>query len=173
MKDKHISTEDQLHKNLAIETFIKGGMIEISPSQNKSYLSNFFLLQEQTKRRPILDCQKLNSFLQVEHFKMEDVPVLREIAEKGDYMCKLDLKDASVVIPIHLDSQDFLNFKNQGTVYHYKSLAFGLSVAPRVFSKIMKYIIEPLEREGIRLVYYLGDICLLGKSKNEMKSLIE
>jgi hypothetical protein len=29
----------------------------------------------------------------------------------------------------------------------------------------MRYAIEPLRQEGIRLVYYLDDICLLGKSK--------
>ncbi|KAG1582818.1 hypothetical protein G6F47_006478 [Rhizopus delemar] len=127
---KHLSAEDQLHVNIAIQKFLTGEMIEVSPSQNKNFLSNFFTLQEQTKRRPILDRQKLNRFLQVEHFQMEGVPTLREIIEENDYICKIDLKDAYVVIPIHPDSQDYLSFENQGTVYRYKSLAFGLSVAP-------------------------------------------
>ncbi|KAG1455810.1 hypothetical protein G6F55_006855 [Rhizopus delemar] len=168
---KHLSAEDQLHVNIAIQKFLTGEMIEVSPSQNKNFLSNFFTLQEQTKRRPILDCQKLNSFLQVEHFKMEGVPALREIIEENDYICKIDLKDAYVVIPIHPDSQDYLSFENQGIVYRYKSLAFGLSVAPRIFSKIMKYAIEPLRSEGHRLVYYLDDICLLEKPKEKMQQL--
>ncbi|EIE77966.1 hypothetical protein RO3G_02670 [Rhizopus delemar RA 99-880] len=96
----------------------------------KKHLSAEDQLHEQTKRRPILDRQKLNRFLQVEHFQMEGVPTLREIIEENDYICKIDLKDAYVVIPIHPDSQDYLSFENQGTVYRYKSLAFGLSVAP-------------------------------------------
>ncbi|KAG1468900.1 hypothetical protein G6F56_003569 [Rhizopus delemar] len=29
----------------------------------------------------------------------------------------------------------------------------------------MKYAIEPLQKEGIRIVFYLDDICLLAKSK--------
>lgn len=128
-------------------------MIEVSPSQNRNFLSKFFTLQEKTKRRPILDCQKLNKFIQVEHFKMEGVPALREIIEPDDYLCKIDLKDAYVVIPIHHDSMDYLTFENQGTVYRYRSLAFGLSVSPRIFSKIMRYAIEPLRKEGIRLHY--------------------
>lgn len=53
-------------------------------------------------------------------------------------------------------------------MYQYRSLAFGLNVAPRLFSKLMRYAIEPLRQEGIRLVYYLDDICLLGKSKEEL-----
>lgn len=170
-KPKQFSTEDQLHVNIAIQKFLKGEMIEVSPSQNKSYLSKFFTLQEQTKRRSILDCQKLNSFIQVEHFKMEGVPALRDIIEENDYICKIDLKDAYVVVPIHPDSQDYLSFENQGTVYRYKSLAFGLSIAPRVFSETMKYAIEPLRKEGHRLVYYLDDICLLEKSKEKMNTL--
>ncbi|KAG1005310.1 hypothetical protein G6F57_008522 [Rhizopus arrhizus] len=123
---------------------------------------------ETIKRRPILDCQKLNSFIQVEHFKMEGVPVLRELMEKDDYICKIDLKDTYVVVPIHVDSQDFLSFENEGTVYQYKSLAFGLSVAPRVSFKIMRYAIEPLRKEGIRIIYYLDDIYILAKTKQEM-----
>jgi hypothetical protein len=160
-----------MHVNIAIQKFLRGGMIEVSPTQNKDYLSNFFTLQEQTKHRPILDCQKLNSFIQVEHFKMEGVPALRDLIEKNDYICKIDLKDAYVVIPIHPDSQDYLSFENQGTIYRYKSLAFGLSIAPRVFSKIMKYALEPLRKEGHRLIYYLDDICLLEKMKAKMNIL--
>jgi hypothetical protein len=38
---------------------------------------------------------------------MEGVPALREIIEPDDYMCKIDLKDAYVVIPIHQDSMDY------------------------------------------------------------------
>ncbi|KAG1043950.1 hypothetical protein G6F43_011537 [Rhizopus delemar] len=120
---KATTVEDQHHINEAIQKFLDGGMIEISPTQNRQFLSKFFTLQEKTKRRPILDCQKLNSFIQVEHFKMEGVPALRELIEKDDYICKIDLKDAYVVVPMHVDSQDFLSFENEGVAYRYKSLA--------------------------------------------------
>ncbi|KAG0943812.1 hypothetical protein G6F29_011592 [Rhizopus arrhizus] len=171
IQERRLSAEDQLHVNAAVQKFLDGGIIEISPSQNRNFLSKFFTLQEKTKRRPILDCKQLNQFLQVEHFKMEGVPALREIIEKDDYLCKIDLKDAYVVVPIHPESQDFLSFQNQGIVYRYTSLAFGLSVASRVFSKIMRHAIEPLRKEGIRLVYYSDDICIMAKTKPEMNLL--
>ncbi|KAG0768500.1 hypothetical protein G6F26_006016 [Rhizopus arrhizus] len=91
---KTTTVEDQHHINEAVQKFLDGGMIEASPTQNRQFLSKFFTLQETTKRRPTLDCQKLNSFIQVEHFKMEGVPALRELMEKDDYICKIDLKDA-------------------------------------------------------------------------------
>lgn len=78
---KQLSLEDQLHVNIAIQYLLAEWTIEVSPFQNKNYLSKFFTIQENTKRRPILDCQKLNSFIQVEYFKMEGDPVLRDIME--------------------------------------------------------------------------------------------
>ncbi|KAG0799469.1 hypothetical protein G6F22_003195 [Rhizopus arrhizus] len=136
-------------------------IVKVSPTQNESYLSNFFTIQEPTKRRPILDCSQLNRFLQYQHFKMEGVPALRQIIEKDDLMCKVDLKDAYVVVPIHPAPQQYLTFKHQGVVYQYKSMAFGRSVALRVFTKIMRYALEPLRRKGIRFVssHQLGEKC--------------
>ena len=64
---------------------------------------------------------------------MEIVPVLREPLEKGDYMCKVDLKDAYVVVPIHQSSRDFLTFLHRDIAYRYKCLIFGHNIAPRVF----------------------------------------
>jgi hypothetical protein len=167
-KSTPLNRSDQQAVKEAANKFLTAGIIEYMPNQSENYLSKFFTIQESTKRRPILDCQRLNQHIQCEHFKMEGVPALREIIEKDDFLCKIDLKDAYTVVPIQKDSRRFLTFKNEGIVYQYRSLAFGLNVAPRLFSKLMRYAIEPLRQEGIRLVYYLDDICLLGKSKEEL-----
>ncbi|CEG83717.1 hypothetical protein RMATCC62417_17593 [Rhizopus microsporus] len=149
----------------------QAGITEKSPPESGQFLFNFFTIQEPTKRRPILDCQKLNKFVQCRHFKVEGIPALWDITEEGDHMVKLDLKDVYVVVPMHEESTPFLSFLHKDVVYQYRSLAFGLSVAPRVFSKLMRYAMEPLRKQGIRLVYYLDVICLLGKSTNEMKDI--
>lgn len=44
------------------------------------------------------------------------------------------------------DSRPYLVFENQGTIYKYKALNFGLNIAPRIFSKILRYAIEPLRK---------------------------
>jgi predicted RNA binding protein YcfA (HicA-like mRNA interferase family) len=100
---------------------------------------------------------------------MEGIPALRELIETNEFICKIDLKDAYIVVPIHPESRKFLSFQHQDTIYQYRSLAFGLSVAPRVFSKLMRFALEPLRAKGIRLAYYLDDICLLTRTKEEMK----
>ncbi|KAG1406846.1 hypothetical protein G6F60_002626 [Rhizopus arrhizus] len=110
----HLNQIEQQAVNEAVLKFLKTDIIEISPDQNTDYLSNFFTIQEPNKRRPILDCQKINQFIQCHHFKMEGVPALRELMEKNDYMCKLDLKDAYVVVGLHPQSRKYLTFMNQG-----------------------------------------------------------
>lgn len=74
------------------------------------------------------------------------------------------------MVSIHPESRKFLSFLHKGTIYQYKSLAFGLSVAPRVLSKLMRHALEPLRAAGIRLVYYLDDICVLAKFKEETRT---
>lgn len=162
-----LSQEDFAAKDSAVEKFLQAGIIERSHTQNRDYLSNLFTIQEATKRRPILDCRKLNQFLQCQHFKMEGIPALREILEPNDYICKLDLKGAYVVVPIHPASQRYLTFDHKGIVYNYKTLAFGISSAPLIFTKLMRFAVEYLRKKGIRMVYYLDDHCILGKTKEE------
>lgn len=165
-----MSTEEQTAVDLAVNNFLRSEIIERSPTQNEGFLSNFFTIQEPNKRRPILDCKRINTFVQCSHFKMEGVPALRDIIRKDVYLCKIDLKDAYVVVPIHPLSRQFLSFRHQGAIYQYKTLAFGLSVAPRVLSKLMRYAIEPLRKLGIRMVYYLDDLCVVAKTKEGMKT---
>ena len=66
----------------------------------------------------------MNPFIQVEHSKMEGISALRGLMEKDGYICKIDLKDAYVVVPMHIDFQKFLIFENEGVIYRHKSLAF-------------------------------------------------
>lgn len=166
------SLVEQSAIDTAVEKFLQAGIIQRSPTQNRQFLSTFFTIQEETKQRPILNCTKLNQFLQVQHFKMEGVPALRDILEKDDFLCKIDLKDAYVVVTIHPESQKYLTFEHGGIVYQYTSLVFGLSVAPRIFSKLMRYAVESLRERGIRLIYYLDDICIMEKSKEKMEQTV-
>ncbi|KAG1453454.1 hypothetical protein G6F56_007571 [Rhizopus delemar] len=129
-----------------------------------------FVVREKDKIRSILNCQRINQYIQCHYFKMEGVPVLRDIIESHDWICKIDLKDVYTVVPIHKDSRKYLSFLHQGMVYQYKSLPFGMSVAPRVFSKLMRFVIEPMRELGIRVVYYLDDICVLAQTKKEIQS---
>jgi hypothetical protein len=100
---------------------------------------------------------------------MEGIPALRELLEPGNFMAKIDLKDAYTVVPIAEDSRQYLTFQNRDIIYRYRALPFGVSIAPYIFSKLMRYAVESLRAKGIRLVYYLDDICLLAKTKTKLQ----
>ena len=44
-------------------------------------------------------------------------------------------------------------------------MAFGLSPAPRIFTKIVKVVVAFLRRRGIRLVVYLDDFLIMSETE--------
>ena len=63
-------------------------------------------------------------------------------------MCKLDLKDVYFMAPIQSWSQKFIRFQFQGRTYQFTCLPFGLSSAPRIFTKLLKPVTGILENLG-------------------------
>ena len=51
------------------------------------------------------------------------------------------------------------------SLLEFACLPFGLAVAPRVFTKIMKPVVALLRRTGIRLIIYLDDLLFMNSSK--------
>ncbi len=49
--------------------------------------------------------------------------------------------------------------------YQYKALPFGLSLSPRVFTKVVEAALVPLREAGIRILNYLDDWLILAQSR--------
>ena len=64
--------------------------------------------------------------------------MLRDLIRPNDFVCKLDLKDAYFTIPIHMTHRRYLRFVWRDKHYEYLCLPFGLSTAPRLFTKLLK-----------------------------------
>lgn len=95
---------------------------------------------------------------------MENVGLLKETVRQNDYSVKTDLRDAYLSIPVHKDDRKFLQFPWQNKIFHFTTLAFGLSATPWAFTKVLKPIISRLRNEGIRLIIYLDDMLILNQS---------
>ena len=52
------------------------------------------------------------------------------------------------------------------SIYEFICLPFGLSSAPRVFTKVMKPFVSAAHNRGIRLVICLDDIAIISSSRN-------
>ena len=76
----------------------------------------------------------LNFWVQPQHFKMEGIHTLREIVAEGNWLAKLDFKDACFTVPVLRDHQRYLRFVVHGIRYQFTCLLFGLSCAPWAFT---------------------------------------
>ena len=92
----------------------------------------------------MIKLRALNRFLPKEKFKMEGLHTARSLLRKGDYLMKLDLKDAYFAVPIHKESRKYLRFQFEGTTFEFFCLPFGLSLALIVFTRLLRPIIAKL-----------------------------
>jgi hypothetical protein len=84
----------------------------------------------------------------------------KEIAltlRKGHWTTSIDLSDAYLHIPIHTDFRKYLRFVHRGIVYQFKSLPFGLSDSPYVFTRVIKAMLKVAQSNGIQIGAYLDD----------------
>ena len=58
--------------------------------------------------RPVINLRPLNNFLRHEHFKMEGIHVVKDLLRQGDWLTRIDLKDAYFAIPIHTQDRKYL-----------------------------------------------------------------
>lgn len=118
--------------------------------------------------RPVINLKPLNCFIPYEHFKMESIHMLKDLLKKGDYMVKIDLKDAYLTVPIWQNHQKYLRFLWRDSLLEFACLPFGLASAPRVFKKLLKPVLSILRQRGIRLIVYLDDILLMAPSVEQV-----
>ena len=104
----------------------------------KGFFSSMFTVpQKDGGWRPTINLKCLNAYLAVSHFKMEGIGSLKDVLQEGDFMGKIDLEDAYLSVPVHLEHRDFLKFSWRRKIYQFRPLPFGLATAPRVFTKIL------------------------------------
>ena len=159
---------------LALETEIgtllrKGAIrrIESGASQPGFYSKYFLVPKASGGLRPILDLRRLNSFVKTLSFRMLTcTQVLSSVAE-GEWFTLVDLKDAYFHVPIHPLHRRFLRFAFGGQEYEFRVLPFGLSLSPRVFTRVVAAVLAPLHAQGIRVLPYLDDWLIQATSRQQ------
>ena len=149
----------------------KGAIRELNPREaERGFYSSLFLVPKKDgKMRPVINLKRLNSYIPPHHFKMEGTHTLRELLREGDWLTKVDLKDAYFMIPIHVRSRKFIQFAFQNHYYQFTCLPFGLSVAPWVFTKTLRPLAAVLRELGIRLITYIDDILIMAGSPEQAR----
>jgi hypothetical protein len=69
---------------------------------------------------------------------MEGTSTIRHTLRKGDWLAKLDLKDAYLTVQVFEGHRKFLRFVWRESCYELVALPFGSNPAPWAFTKLLK-----------------------------------
>ena len=146
-------------------TLLLKGAVEPADRSPGFYARMFVVPKASGGWRPIIDLSELNGYVKTTVFKMETVQSVLLAIRQGDWMCSIDLRDAYLQVPVHPNSRKFLRFTSSKGVFQFKTLCFGLSTAPQVFTRVMAPVSKILHQWGVRLLRYLDDWLILADSE--------
>ena len=122
-----------------VQDMMKKGAIVVSDVKENQFLSSLFLVKKKDAgNRQVVNLKDLNRNILHQHFKIEELFLLKDMLLPRDKMCKIDLKDAYSAIPLSVKSRKYVRFQWKGLLYEFCVLCFGLSPAPLVFKKLSK-----------------------------------
>ena len=113
----------------------------------------------------MFNLKPLNQHMDTKGFRMATVSTVCASVRQEDWAVSLDIKDAYFHVPIHQRHRRFLRFLHQGKAFQFKALPFGLSTAPRTFTKVTGPILQHCRARGIRIILYLDDAIILDQSR--------
>ena len=90
----------------------------------------------------------LNKYIQNFKFQMETAASISAAVRSADWAISLDLKDAFFHVPIAPWFRRYLRFSLGSRVYQFRTPCFGLSTAPRVFTRVCFLAMVFLHDEG-------------------------
>lgn len=176
----NISHEESRDMLEAINKLLELDAISRCNPLDDQFLSKIFLAEKPNGgKRFILNLKPLNKFITKTHFKMEDYRTASKLIPQDGYLATIDLKEAYLLVPIIKSDRKYLRFNfqppnsNDLVTYEFTAMPYGLSVAPRVFTKIMKEVIAYLRKQGHKSVIYLDDILCIGDSYEECANNIQ
>ena len=119
--DEEIQTVNQETKEL-----LQKGAIQPTKRSNCRFVSNIFLIPKKSGGlRPVINLKDLNTFVRYEHFKMENIKLVKEIIQSNDFLTSIDLKDAYFAIPMCEIDQSYLCFSWENQFYRFTCFLSG------------------------------------------------
>ena len=162
---KHLSIQTQINNHLS-----SGAISEVKFSEDQLLSRVFLVKKSNNDDRLIIDLSKLNLLIPKISFKMETHDKIKEILQCNDFMASIDLSDAFFTVPLHESSKKFVCFQFDDKRYSYNVLPFGLTSSPRIFSKMLKSVINHQRSLGIKITFYIDDIFICSHCPNILKN---
>lgn len=115
---------------------LQKGVVERVPShlQGRGFYSQYFIVPK-PRVHPILDLKDLNKTVVKFKFRMVTLASVIPVLQLGDWYATLNLKDAYFHVAVRPSHRRLLPFIVSRRHFQFMVLPFGLSTAPRVFTK--------------------------------------
>lgn len=160
-----------------LDEYLAMGSVELVPldgHEDEGLYQQFFTVPKKetqdasastTEWRGCLNCKPLNEQLIIDSFKMEGLHTVRELARRDDLAETIDIAKAYPHLPVREEDRPLLRFMWRGVRYQFRAMPFGLSTAPRIWTKVMRPIVALIRRLGVRCVIYIDDLLLLAEDR--------
>lgn len=112
-----------------------------------------------------MDLKKLNTHVIYRCFKMQSLSSIIGCIWEGNLLTSIVLKEAYLHIPTDPSHRRFLRFAYAGHHFQYWAMPFGLSLAPRTFTKPLAVVTANIRLILIRVQCYLDDILIQSSSQ--------
>ena len=98
------------------------------------------------------DYRELNKFAEKQKFQMGGVQEAAEMIQQGDHGMLVDLKDPCLTLGLHPARRKCCRFRCPKTHarHQWKTVSFGTSKAPKLYTKPLRPLIGILKSLGIR-----------------------
>lgn len=158
-------------KNEVQKLVMKGAVYPV-PWQ-RAYASPIFLVPKTTGGwRLTLDLSSLNQYIVTPKFRMTNHAQLAELMAPPAWMASLDLQDAYLHIPIRPSLHKYLAFVLEDQLFFFRALPFGLSPAPALFTRVLRWPLSVLRCQNVHLLAYLDDWVLWAPSKATLQKAV-
>lgn len=121
------------------------------------------------KWRMISDLTGLNAHLHNNHFRMEQLKTAADLLNPHEWMSKIDISGAYHHIPLNTQHKKFFVFKWGQSRWVWKVMPFGLSLAPRLWTKLFRVVLHKLRAMGIRIVAYVDDLIIISPTREQAR----
>ena len=172
--DQQFSEEERLWLQKELERLLLLNVIE--EGEEVKILSKIrpHPKKQKGQYRLVVDLRGVNQGLSEKPFRMETLPrVLMFIAGKR-WGITIDLKEGYYHLLVHPSFRKYLGIKGpDGRIFRFRTLNFGLSQAPWIFTKVIRQVLIILRGRGITCSAYLDDFIVVGDSFEGLQQTLE
>lgn len=151
-----------------VNKLLKQGVINKAVHSEGQFVSNIFLRPKPNgSHRVILDLTLLNKLVTYTHFKMFSLKNALDLVTHKAWMGSIDLKNAYYSVSVRKPFRKYLRFIWRNQLYEYTCMPNGLSVCPRVFTKLLKPIYAKLSNQGFVMFPYIDDSFIIAEREDD------